>query len=643
MREFFRGRSDLLELATTAESFRRIVDELHHPVQQALVEAAEQGNHLVLAGPGSGKTRVIVHRIAYLLRVRRVPGESIIALAFNRSAAAELRRRLLGLAGDEARGVTVLTYHALALRLTGTSLEAAARVGAEIDFDRLIRDATALLGSGSESLIDEDDARARLLQGYEYIFVDEYQDIDEPQYQLVSALAGRRLSDADARLNVMAVGDDDQNIYAFKGASVGFIRRFQHDYAGQITYLVENFRSTQHIITAANHVIQRAQQRMKVDHPIRIDAARASQPPGGRWQASDAMHQGRVRVLAAPVSANLQAQLVMQEIERIRAADPAAPLGQIAALARTHDSLRPLRALCEDTGLRFELAGGEWARARVPFMKLREGWLTLQQLGEQRSDLIHLSELQGWLAERVQHESDNPHWRDIAGAVDEFAQAAQVAQVPAQEVLDALYEAAAAERRSGRTDALRLSTAHGAKGLEFDHVIVMDCGDWAWDGDDNRRLLYVAMTRARQTLVLLRAEDGRNAYLGDIGSVEGVAVALPERRPGHRPQLDRRHVTLGPAEVDIGYAGRRAAQHAIHAAIAEARVGDPVRVIDRHLFDRSGRLLGALARKCELPARELAGKVYAVMVRTRAQTPPQHLPQVELDQWEVPLVDLDIG
>ena len=98
-------------------------------------------------------------------------------------------------------------------------------------------------------------------------------------------------------------------------------------------------------------------------------------------------------------------------------------------------------------------------------------------------------------------------------------------------MLDALYEAAAAERRSGRTDALRLSTAHGAKGLEFDHVIVMDCGDWAWDGDDNRRLLYVAMTRARQTLVLLRAEDGRNAYLGDIGSVEGVAVALPERRP----------------------------------------------------------------------------------------------------------------
>ena len=640
VREFFKGRSELLELATTAESFRRIVDDLDHPVQQALVEAPEQGNHLVLAGPGSGKTRVIVHRIAYLLRVRRVPADSIIALAFNRSAAAELRRRLLSLAGDDARGVTVLTYHAMALRLTGTSLEAAARVGAEIDFDRLIRDATALLGSGSEALIDEDDARSRLLQGYEYIFVDEYQDIDEPQYQLVSALAGRRLSDADARLNVMAVGDDDQNIYAFKGASIGFIRRFQHDYAGQLTYLVENFRSTQHIIAAANHVIQRAAQRMKADHPIRIDHARALWPPGGRWQDVAAMHHGRVCSIAAPVSANLQAQLVMQEIHRIRTAEPTTPLGQIAVLARTHDALRPLRALCEDQGLRFELAGGEWARSRVSFMKLREGGLTLQQLGAQRSELIHLPSLQGWLAGRASDEPDNPVWLDIAGAVDECAQAAQVERVAAQEVLDALYEAAADERRNGRPDALRLSTAHGAKGLEFDHVIVMDCGDWAWDGDANRRLLYVAMTRARQSLVLLRAEDGRNAYLGDIGSVEGVADTLPACRPGHRSELDCRHVTLGPAEVHIGFAGRWPSGHPIHAAIAELRVGDEVHISDRRLFDRSGRLLGALARKCELPARELSGKVFAVMVRTRVQTPPQYLDEVEVDQWEVPLVEV---
>ena len=85
----------------------------------------------------------------------------------------------------------------------------------------------------------------------------------------------------------MAVGDDDQNIYSFKGASVEFIRRFQADYEGTVTYLVENFRSTQNIIAAANHVIQRAADRMKVDHPIRIDTRRATDAPGGRWAVLD--------------------------------------------------------------------------------------------------------------------------------------------------------------------------------------------------------------------------------------------------------------------------------------------------------------------------------------------------------------------
>ncbi|MBK9685828.1 MAG: UvrD-helicase domain-containing protein [Betaproteobacteria bacterium] len=81
----------------------------------------------------------------------------------------------------------------------------------------------------------------------------------------MSALAGRRLADPDAKLSIMAVGDDDQNIYSFRHASVEFIRRFQADYDGATTtYLVENFRSTQNIIAAANQVIQRAADRMKV-------------------------------------------------------------------------------------------------------------------------------------------------------------------------------------------------------------------------------------------------------------------------------------------------------------------------------------------------------------------------------------------
>jgi ATP-dependent DNA helicase RecQ len=207
-------------------------------------------------------------------------------------------------------------------------------------------------------------------------------------------------------------------------------------------------------------------------------------------------------------------------------------------------------------------------------------------------------------------------------------------------VLEALYEAARDGRRHGHRDALRLGTAHGAKGLEFEHVIVMDCADWRWDGDNNRRLLYVAMTRARQTLVMLHAESGNNAYLTDLGSLDGVWATLPEARPVHRPELDRRYVTLSPGDVDLGYAGRQAADAKIHAHLAALRVGDEVRVADRQLLTVTGQVLGRLSSKCDVPNGPMPATVFAVMVRARTQTHPDYLERVKVDQWEVPLVEV---
>ena len=724
----------MLDLATTDVSFRRIVDDLQHPVQQGLVEMPEHGNHLVLAGPGSGKTRVIVHRIAYLLRVRRVAAERIIALAFNRSAAVELRRRLIALVGDDARGVTVLTYHGMALRLTGTSLAAADRRGGAVDFGRLLQDAIDLLEGKSDAFSsDADERRDTLMQGYEYIFVDEYQDIDEQQYSLVSALAGRRLNDPEAKLSIMAVGDDDQNIYSFKGASVEFIRRFQADYEGTVTYLVENFRSTQNIIAAANHVIQRAADRMKVDHPIRIDSRRATDPPGGRWAVLDPEHHGKVRLVTAPADPNRQAQVVFSEIARIRRSDAEVSLGDIAILARTHRSLEPLRALCDVEGLRYEVLSRDGAGAQLPLMQSREGWKAADLLRARRSALVSVAAIRRWIGRQVKREPRNIYWQDIAAAVDEFADSAATPKLPAAEVLDALYEAASDARRSGHASALKLMTAHGAKGLEFRHVIVMDCADWRWSGEDERRLLYVAMTRAKETLTLMRAEGGRNPYFVDLGTVEAVADLLPSQRPEHRPDIDRRYLTLGqpmltsalqdgmgpvmrctsalpscrrerrsssallyvamtraketltlmraeggrnpyfvdlgtveavadmlpsqrpehrsdidlrylnlgPADVDIGFAGRHGPSDLLHERIAELSPGDVVIVSGRHVKTGDGQPVGRLASKTDLKTSSpVAGSVSGILVRTREQTPPAYLENVKVDRWETVLVEL---
>lgn len=640
VRKYFRGRAELLRLSTTDESYKRIVSDLHHPVQQELVEAPEQGNHLVLAGPGSGKTKVLVHRIAYLIRVKRVAPDRIIALAFNRGAALSLKKRLVNLIGQDARGVMVLTYHAMALRLTGTSLAVADRVDGTIDFQQVLKDAVELLEGKSEAFLDADEARDKLLQQYEYIFVDEYQDIDEMEYALVSALAGRgRQGEDDLKLSIMAVGDDDQNIYAFKGANIEFIRRFQSDYPSQITYLVENFRSTQNIISASNYLIQRAGDRMKVDHPIRINRSRQTDPAGGIWSKIDGMSQGQVRLLTVPGAANLQSQLVFSELRRIQALDPQLAWGEVAVLARTHESFQPLRALLSNAGIQYELAKKDNVRGQLQLMRSREGWAARQWLGQREGRLIRLADFHAWTLESLRREPANPYWMDLTTVAEELGGSLDELELPPATILDALYEASQDAAQNGDVAALKLLSAHSAKGLEFNHVIVMDCGDWR-TSDDERRLLYVAMTRAKQSLTVFRIDNGRNTLLSDLSTVEGVHSLLSDIQPKYRRDIQLRYLTYGPREIDIGFAGRQPAQNRMHQHLSSLTVGSELFLRNRFLVTTAGVVVGKLANAThELPGQAATGIVKGIMVRTRSQSLPQYQHLIQTEQWEVPLVE----
>ena len=256
-----------LRRQTTPESWRAIVESLGNADQTRIVaDDREQTSVLVLAGPGSGKTRVLVHRIAYLIRVRRQDPQGILALVYNRHAATEIRRRLFDLLGEDARGVTVSTCHGLAMRLVGASFAGQAGDIAKGKFDKILKQAVALLRGDGLSRDEAEAQRDTLIEGYRWILVDEYQDIGPGEYELIAAVAGRSTEDEDSRLSLFAVGDDDQNIYAFKGASVAFIRRFEEDYAARPVHLIENYRSTANIVEAANMLIAPAAQRMKAGH-----------------------------------------------------------------------------------------------------------------------------------------------------------------------------------------------------------------------------------------------------------------------------------------------------------------------------------------------------------------------------------------
>lgn len=161
------------------------------------------------------------------------------------------------------------------MRLVGASFSGQAERLDPNAFDQILRDAVSLIrGDGLPKEEAEAQRDTLVVEGYRWILVDEYQDIGADEYELISTVAGRSLEDEDRRLSLFAVGDDDQNIYAFSGASVEFIRRFEADYAARPVHLLESYRSTAHIIRAANLVIAPAADRMKVGHDIQIEPGR---------------------------------------------------------------------------------------------------------------------------------------------------------------------------------------------------------------------------------------------------------------------------------------------------------------------------------------------------------------------------------
>ena len=635
------GRDREIGRQTTTDSWRDIVEDLGNPIQQRIVaDDREQTNVLVLAGPGSGKTRVLVHRVAYLVRVRRENARGILALAYNRHAAVDIRRRLHALIGDDARGVTVLTCHGLAMRLAGASFTGRAETPDERMFDEVMRRAVELLRGKGLPPEEADEQRERLLAGFRWILVDEYQDIDGAQYDLISALAGRTREDEDGKLTLFAVGDDDQNIYAFRGASVEFIRRFEANYGPKSRHLVDNYRSTGHIIEAANAVIEPAQERMKAGHPIHIDKSRAKDPPGGPWEALDPVGRGRVQILPAGRDPVAQAHVAMAELQRLAALSPDPIWSRSAVIAREWKYLAPVRAFCEARGIPAQMADEEIPR----FWRLRETCAFVAWLRALEPRVVDGAALRTWADSRPR----DP-WHDLLRQViDEHELETGGAEMPVDQVIEWLAEWGRQIRR--RQQGLLLVTAHGAKGLEFDHVVVLDggweragCGE---DRDAPRRLYYVAMTRARQTLALARFD--RPHRIQDA-LIDHTSVFHPEPAalPPVSPELLYRHVRPSLEKVDLGFCGRRGERDPIHRAIAALKAGDRLetRITDRGrwlLLDGGGTVVGRLAKSFKPPAgmRCRAASVVAVVAWSRKDTDPNFHKTIKCDAWEVVVPEL---
>jgi ATP-dependent DNA helicase RecQ len=279
----------------------------------------------------------------------------------------------------------------------------------------------------------------------------------------------------------------------------------------------------------------------------------------------------------------------------------------------------------------------------VPFWRLREIQALVAWLRQSDTKLIDTGAMDRWL----DRQQDGPWWSLLRVALEEYGLETGGAELPIGHFLDWLAEWGREARR--RQTGLLLLTAHRAKGLEFDHVAVLD-GAWekVGKGDDRdapRRLYYVAMTRARKTLTLARLARG-NGLLDPLPADASILKRELTDLPPPPQELERRYMPVSLGDLDLGFAGRYRQDHPVHREIAGLSPGDPIRLEEHdgkwELRAPSGHVVGRMAGAFS-PAKGMAfssGEVAAILTRRREDESEEFQDRVRCERWELVVPEL---
>ena len=304
-------------------------------------------------------------------------------------------------------------------------------------------------------------------------------------------------------------------------------------------------------------------------------------------------------------------------------------------VARDWSNLDPVRSLCELRGIPVEMANEDFSG----FWHLRETRALRDWLDEEESQLVRSGDVADWLGRQP-----TSQWVTLLEeAVTEYPMETGGAETSLDYFIEWLAEWGREFRR--RQGGLLLTTAHRAKGLEFDHVVVLD-GAWdrigrGEDRDSPRRLYYVAMTRGRQTLTLMRL-PGRHPFQDALQSSPSVLHRpIPVGLPIPATELNRSYRRLSLGDVFLSFAGYRPPGHPVHLAIAALSTGDLLHVRKGsnrwELLDSHGTVVGQLAGSFKAPAnmRCAFASVLAIVTWDRERSELQYREGLLSDTWEV--------
>ena len=489
--KYFKGdRANEIQRNLTPQKYKQLFGQLSKRQMDII---SDKGSRciVVAAGPGSGKTRVLVHKLASLLLLEDVKHEQLLMLTFSRAAATEFKQRLMELIGNAAHFVEIKTFHSYCFDLLG-------RIGNLEESRNVVSNAAEMICQGE---VEPNKI------GKTVLVIDEAQDMGAEEHALVKALMANY-----EEMRVIAVGDDDQNIYEFRGSDSGYMYRLAQESGSTFVEMTENYRSARQPVDFANGFLKNIHKRIK-STPIISMRKEKGWVEVIRYQ-SEYMYQ--------PLVENL-----LQHRDK----------GTSCVLTQTNEEAVILMALLRKHGINSKLIQ---SMDGLRFWNMAEMRYFLRYINKRIKTPLITEEL--W--EEAKHNTFSTYDRSLSlmyvkRCVEQFEQTNKTKYF--SDFKEFVFESSVEDFCDVSGADVVVSTIHKAKGREFDDVYMLISDNYVKDAHLMRRY-YVGITRAKNRLFIHTNGDCFNHLSADRYLMDQRQYDMPEEIV---LQLSHKDVNLG--------------------------------------------------------------------------------------------------